>query len=216
MEILRFEQVPEGAPQRKKSSRGFLALGLVAALFGISTAFATASTQININNGQPVEVGQAITAFVTCDKYIGINPETKLDSTLVNFVMSKITIGYPYSAPPQDYKIDDTVPANPTAPGCADKDFLIKFYNTGSTTPLTCTDIFGNSAAETAGLNSYFDVTNTDGSGKTKQYKCADGAIAFHVYSGTGGTYDINFKTEGPPSGFFDHLSIETTSGLSY
>ena len=40
MEILRFDEVSTSAPKRKKSSKGYLAVGFVATLFGISSAFA--------------------------------------------------------------------------------------------------------------------------------------------------------------------------------
>ena len=72
MEILRFEQVPESAPQRKKSSRGFLALGLVAALFGISTAFASSTIAVNTSTNGVITLGQGVTLITACDNSIGV------------------------------------------------------------------------------------------------------------------------------------------------
>ena len=91
MEILRFEQVPESAPKRKKSSRGFLALGLVAALFGISTAFA--SSTITVNSDLGVQLGQGVTAVTACDKNIGITMNTDLSNDISGFHLSSITFG---------------------------------------------------------------------------------------------------------------------------
>ena len=62
MEILRFEEAPSSAPKRKKSSKGYLAVGLVATLFGVSSAFATNS--ITINNDQNISLGQGISNAV--------------------------------------------------------------------------------------------------------------------------------------------------------
>ena len=50
MQILRFEDAPEVAPKRKKSSAGWVGIGLVAALFGVSTAFANSTIGINTDN----------------------------------------------------------------------------------------------------------------------------------------------------------------------
>ena len=62
MQILRFEDAPEVAPKRKKSSAGWIGLGLVAALFGVSTAFASSAITIN------------------ADKSIGCVPDIKTPS----------------------------------------------------------------------------------------------------------------------------------------
>ena len=49
MEILRFEESDAPAPKKKRPSKGLLALGLVAALMGIGTAFASSTISINGN-----------------------------------------------------------------------------------------------------------------------------------------------------------------------
>lgn len=65
MEILRFDEAPNSAPHRKKSSQGMLVLGLVAALFGVGSAFA--STTIEINGGGAIDVGQGVSLVTACD-----------------------------------------------------------------------------------------------------------------------------------------------------
>jgi hypothetical protein len=76
MEILRFEEAPSDAPKRKKSSRSFLALGLVATLFGVSTAFA--SSTIQINSGNAIALGQGVSAVLGCDPEVTITPDAGL------------------------------------------------------------------------------------------------------------------------------------------
>ena len=64
MEILRFEESDAPAPKKKRPSKGLLALGLVAALMGIGTAFASSTIDINTNN--KVQLGQGVASTVTC------------------------------------------------------------------------------------------------------------------------------------------------------
>ena len=60
MEILRFEEATPTAPKRKKSSKGYLTLGFVAALFSVGSAFATTTSSINVNNGQNISMAKAL------------------------------------------------------------------------------------------------------------------------------------------------------------
>ena len=66
MEILRFNEAESNTPKRKKSSRGMIALGLVATLFGVGSALA--STTIQINSGDPINVGQGVSLVTACDE----------------------------------------------------------------------------------------------------------------------------------------------------
>jgi hypothetical protein len=71
MEILRFDEAgTTSAPHRKKSARGMIVVGLVATLFGVGSAFA--STTIQINGGAAVDVGQGVTQVAACDDKVGI------------------------------------------------------------------------------------------------------------------------------------------------
>jgi hypothetical protein len=78
MELLRFDDAGSNSPRRKKSSRGMLAVGLVATLFGISSAFA--SSTITINGDAPIALGQGVTAVTACDESITIAPKTKMST----------------------------------------------------------------------------------------------------------------------------------------
>jgi hypothetical protein len=132
MEILRFEQVPESVPQRKKSSRGFLALGLVAALFGISTAFA--SSTIVINDANPVQLGQGVTAVTACDNAIGVNPVTALASDASRFFLYSIVVG-------------TGAGDNRISSACSGKIFRVTLYTDGAspTTVPMCSDAAADS-----------------------------------------------------------------------
>ena len=77
MEILRFDEPDAPAPKRKRPSKAWLALSLVAALMGVGTAFASSTITVNENNLTPL--GQGVTSVVTCDQEIAVVPTTSLN-----------------------------------------------------------------------------------------------------------------------------------------
>jgi hypothetical protein len=190
MEILRFEEAPTGAPKRKKSSRSFIALGFVATLFGVSTAFA--SSTITINSNTPIALGHGVSVFTTCDKFIGVNPVTELDSDLSKFKLTEVTIGTDYEpasppVPPDNYNISTD---------CDGTNFVVKFYQSPLTTPV---DICTNDYKVTV------PSAGTD-------YICTASGIYFKVKATR---HPILFGESIAPD-FFDHISIETTSNVDY
>jgi len=72
MEILRFDESETPVPKRKRASKGWVALGLVATLMGVSTAFASSTVKINDNN--TASLGQGVVQVVTCDNQVNVNP----------------------------------------------------------------------------------------------------------------------------------------------
>ena len=72
MEILRFDEADAPAPKRKRPSKAWLALSLVAALMGVGTAFA--SSTININTNNLASLGQGVASVVGCDDSINLVP----------------------------------------------------------------------------------------------------------------------------------------------
>jgi hypothetical protein len=181
MEILRFEQAPEGAPKRKKSSRGFLALGLVAALFGISTAFA--SSTIQINAGGDVNLGQGVVTVSGCDTNIGFNPVTELASDATTFKVRKLEIGYDY-----DGTKAGNVDTN-TATGCGGKAIKITLYKDKSpkgtgVDKVLCKDTYGGSAGPGASISSLVAIGDSRGNPWELKvpYRCdADGSFYYQV-----------------------------------
>ena len=70
MEILRFNEAASTTPQRKKSSRGMIALGLVATLFGVGSALA--STTITINSDTNINVGQGVSEVTAISNIMAV------------------------------------------------------------------------------------------------------------------------------------------------
>jgi len=70
MEILRFDESDAPAPKRKRPSKAWLALSLVAALMGVGTAFASSSITI-----PTVSLGQGVATVTNCDDNVIVSPE---------------------------------------------------------------------------------------------------------------------------------------------
>ena len=104
MEILRFEDTESPAPKRKHRSKGLVALGLVAALMGIGTAFASSTITVNVDN--KVNLGQGVVTVSGCDSNIGFKPITKLSADATNFQVTDFLIGYDYDGTPNHGQID--------------------------------------------------------------------------------------------------------------
>ena len=181
MEILRFEQAPAEAPKRKKSSRSFLALGLVATLFGVSTAFASSTIQIN-GPANLVALGQGVAAVLGCDPEVTITPDAGLTTLTAT--------ASPSAAPAPTFNLAriivagiDTTPTIPTSGlGCGDVDFKIQVFHTetsevGDKTEITysCPELLQGSPTP--------DITTSTGDFVAGKIKCdsADSAIYFRV-----------------------------------
>ena len=93
MEILRFDESDVPAPKRKSASKGWLALGLVATLMGVGTAFA--SSTININGNNLASLGQGVSVVTGCDDNITVSPVTGIDISgeKPSFNLSSIQVG---------------------------------------------------------------------------------------------------------------------------
>lgn len=201
MEILRFEEAAPTTPKRKKSSKGYITVGFVAALFSVGSAFATTTSSININNREPIALGQGITTFTTCDSKIAILPVTKLNEDATDFVLDKVTVGAVYGTggDKNDYLINNGA-VSASAEGCLGVDFVIKFYLGTSGTPVDpCTHFSGVTDAT---LGTSFKCFNTAGNSRVV-FKVSENSHDI-VFDGTVGT------------SFFDRISIETTSGTDY
>jgi hypothetical protein len=197
MEILRFEDSTSPAPKRKKSSKGYITLGFVAAVFGIGSAFATTTSSIQINNDAPISLGQGITAFTTCDSKIAVIPATALNAERTTFGLTKVTIGAIYNGD-DEYLINDA--NSPT--GCGDADLVIKFYQVTNVPLDVCANFTGVTFATVGTTYKCFsDVINPE-----------NNRIVFKVSETS---HDINFNGNDGTS-FFDRISIETTSGTNY
>ena len=145
MQILRFEDAPEVAPKRKKSSAGWVGIGLVAALFGVSTAFA--SSTISINETNTINLAQGVVAVKGCESDIGILPSTTLvkkGAKKLDFDVTGLTIGFDYNSTGAgkisgscgNNDADETKQIDPV-------DFKLQFYVDGETpVAKTCDEMF--------------------------------------------------------------------------
>ena len=201
MEILRFDDAGNSTPQRKKSSKGMLVVGLVATLFGISSAFA--SSTITINGSNSVDLAQGVVQVTGCDSNIGVQPVTALtknETGTVLFKVTAVTVGYKYDASTAGY-IDTTE--------CAGKAMKIQFYKNIAGTPsaLTCSDLTGTTDSLGASLTGKVSVTQTSTSNATN-FKCQSSSIYFAV---THTQEDINFINPTLNPDAFDYITIEST-----
>jgi len=220
MEILRFVEAPTGAPIRKKSSRSFLALGLVATLFGISTAFA--SSTIAINNGTNVQLGQGVVTVSGCDSNIGFKPVTKLAPDATSFQLTDFIIGYDWSDV-NDFGLIDTT-------ACDLKQMKVTLYKDkvgGGVDLVTCASTYNSTAAAGNSLKATKvgigkdDTPNANFAEYVADFKCgSDGSFYFEMNkakaSQTGSTMRIHWYDQ---VGFilnpdvFDHITIESVTG---
>lgn len=127
MEILRFEDSTSPAPKHKKSSKGYITLGFVAAVFGIGSAFA--SNTIAINDNAPIALGQGVTLVTACDDAISVVPITELiveDPGGPTFYMTELQIS----------GINSASKSPTTGVGCGGVTFDVQIYD--GNTPYDC------------------------------------------------------------------------------
>jgi hypothetical protein len=201
MELLRFDDAVSNSPRRKKSSKGMLAVGLVATLFGISSAFASSTITINTNN--TVDLAQGVVQVTGCDSKIGVQPVTELtkdETGTAIFAVTAVTIGYKYDTSTAGY-IDTTE--------CAGKALKIQFYKdiAGTPTALTCSQLTGNVDEVGTNLSGKVSVTQS-GTSNATGFKCQSSAIIFAV---THTQENINFIDPTLNPDAFDYITIEST-----
>ena len=134
MEILRFEGQSGTSANGKKSSKGMLAIGLVATLFGIGSAFA--SSTIQINNDAAIALGQGVTAVTACDDEISVDPLTamRVNDAGPKFYLDTITVS----------GVNNSVTDTTTAIGCRGNFFDLQVFKTAdddSVSAYGCTEM---------------------------------------------------------------------------
>jgi len=213
MEILRFEDTESPAPKRKHRSKGLVALGLVAALMGIGTAFA--SSTITVNGTNQVNLGQGVVTVSGCDTNIGFKPITKLSADATKFQVTDFLIGYEY---------DTTTAGLIDNVACAGKVLKVSLYKDKVGVPgvdlVKCADTYNaySGAAKGADLKSNSAVIigsvqdHRNAAEYTVNYACdLDGSFYFPADKVT--TAQIYWPDQ---TGFvfnpnlFDHVTIES------
>jgi hypothetical protein len=174
MELLRFDDAGSNSPRRKKSSRGMLAAGLVATLFGISSAFA--STTVTINSSQGVSLGQGVTLAAACDSEVLVVPITTMtiESDVPTFYLTKLQF--------KGIDVDNGNPAaTPPTYGCGGKTFDVQVFNPTTSAAYTCAEL-----EDTAPAVAY------EGGGGAVLTSCSSSVLSFQV--GTAFDGDRNYE----------------------
>ena len=223
MEILRFEDQGPKAPNRKKSSRGFLIVGLIATLFGISSAFA--SSTITINGTNAVNLGQGVVTVSGCDSSIGFKPITKLSDSATAFQVTDFVIGYDFDG--SGIGLIDT-------DSCDMKQMKITLYKdrVGGVDVVPCQNTYNDLTIPrvSTGGNSLKGAKVGIGKNGTANGNFAE-YVTDYKCSSDGSFYFLLDKTRGMQSGSsmrihwydqsgfvfnantFDHITIESVSG---
>jgi hypothetical protein len=131
-----------------------LVVGLVATLFGISSAFA--SSTITINGAAPIALGQGVTAVTACDTAISLVPTTEMsvETGTPTFFMTSLAIN----------GIDASLSDSTTAGlGCGNKIFDIQIFN-ASNVAYTCAALHAN--AQISDVKGYLHDLNCVDSNK--------------------------------------------------
>jgi hypothetical protein len=191
MEILRFEEAQSSVPKRKKSSKGYLTIGFVAALFGISTAFA--SSTISINSDAPIALGQGVSFVTSCDTSINIIPSTSMtvDDEVPTFHLNSLQIS----------DVDGATTNVTTGLGCGGKTFDLQIFKTataGSTSAYTCEDL--NQTLEGA-FPTFTYESGTITPSSTPASNCAFDKISFPIPTKVGGgnwSFTVSFPAGAP------------------
>ena len=141
MEILRFDAEPTPARKSRRSIKGVFVVGLVAATFGIGSAFATSTITVNDNN--TVQLGQGVTAVTACDNAISVVPVSSLDITQLNESVSPTALPDAFGI--GAIEIGKVPGTQEISSNCNGKDFKIQLFdNTESGSGVVdCNQILG-------------------------------------------------------------------------
>lgn len=172
MEILRFDGQSGTSAQGKKSSKGMLAIGLVATLFGIGSAFA--SSTITINTNAPIALGQGVTAVTACDTNISITPATAMRVGVggPKFYLDTVTVS----------AVDTSTTNTSTGLGCKEKYFDLQIFDTATAVTAYSCPALGYTSSKT--------VSTSEGA---KPVTCSDSTISFQIL-GTRSSFEIPFS----------------------
>jgi len=177
MEILRFDESVTPAPKskRKHSSRGYIAIGLVATMFGIGTAFASSTITVNEGTGGLISLGAGVTAVTNCDDSITVTPHSGVvleRGKAPAFKVDSIVIS----------NINGADPDPVTKLGCEGMFFTIQVYDssTGTVTPKPC-----NTAPGNLGFTPDASTAVTDADSTLSICGGANDSIKFQIHGGT-------------------------------
>ena len=215
MEILRFDAEPTPARKSRRSIKGVFVVGLVAATFGIGSAFATSTITVNDNN--TVQLGQGVTAVTACDDAISVVPVSSLDSTQLIDATSPSDLPNAFAVGSIEIGKVDGQSINDA---CNGKDFKIQIFDNveGVSTPLTCDQILGETGL-VAPTRIYTENGYFESPDHVIKPVCDPATNSIYVrFNNTEVNYFVIFPhTSGEPSHAIgtskvDYITLETTS----
>jgi hypothetical protein len=216
MEILRFEDTESPAPKRKHRSTGLVALGLVAALMGIGTAFASSTIQINGNN--PVTLGQGVTQVTGCDSAITVTTAAGLSTPTVSMATASAD---PSAVKPTFYlknlilgEIDNNPFDTKTGIGCGGKYLAVQVFHSDSANSSTtekardCMELGFSSLVPPSTKNA------TDPTAAATE-TCSNSIIYVGIPSGKATNYATTLSFPNSVSSDLDFVTVVSTDGVA-
>ena len=225
MEILRFDEPDAPTPKRKRPSKAWLALSMVAALMGVGTAFASSTININKNNLTPL--GQGVATATTCDNTISVTPDAALalptptpsasedkltqEETVSNaptFKLGSITIGNVDASPINEV----------TGVGCGGADFKVQVYKNRSTNRGATFKAVQLSCSDLGATGDKWGIYDIGGSGAAMALQICDGdgSIIFRVASTNQDLTNAKFQILLNGSTDFDYITLVSTKYLPF
>jgi hypothetical protein len=215
MSILDLGTAPSKSPFGRNHVKRLLGLGVIVAIVGIGSTFASTLT---INSNQAIEFGQGVQASVFCGGENGsvtVTPQSEFTNGEVGtFGLSTIAIS--------------NIPEN-----CSDRNFIIKVYDATSSTPLNLASRDGNTPVALELINVWWtDGCHSEGACRVREYSLDDGyAIGssardnFYTLGGLASvtvtgedSFRVNFNYGALPTNNVKKIVIETqndTFGLA-
>ena len=181
MEILRFDESDVPAPKRKRASKGWIAVGLVATLMGVGTAFA--STSIHIT---PVGLGQGVTQVTACDNEVIVAPTAAGSGVGGDGLPTFRTV---------------SVDIQDVSDSCNDSDFGIQFFSKYDTDPEKYDDLHSLKVIPCANLGVI--------SSGILACESATSTVWKSVTSLSGGSNTVSITVDAPAN--YDYITLVST-----
>ena len=217
MEILRFEDTDSPAPKRKHRSTGLVALGLVAALMGIGTAFASSTIQINGSN--PVTLGQGVTQVTGCDSAISVTTAAGLSTP--NIDNDVLATSKPSVLQPTFYlknlilgEIDNHEFDATTGIGCGGKYLAVQVFHSN---PGVATTTEKARDCIELGFSDLEPTTTNNATGPTASATetCSKSIIYVGIPKGASTTYATTLSFPTSVSSDLDFVTVVSTDGVA-
>ena len=213
MQILRFEDDETPVLKKKRSTKGILVIAAAAVFFGVGTAFA--SSTININGGAGVTLGQGVSRVTGCDETMTVATAAGL-LTATEPAPSPSSSATPVAAPKPTFYLNtlklsniDSTPTRGDGTGCGNKFLKIQLFYTvdvagaKTETARTCTE-----------MNAPATIPSSNNSANSK-YTCKDGAIYLQIPATSLADYQDTITFPNTLNADLDYVAIMSTDSAA-